>query len=85
MTLRSIISNFYTTFIWEFSTQTYNILIWDWGVASVTTESRDKTRLFPYALLRIIKVRLLSLLFIISAIFSEEDAKWNPTKNQENH
>ena len=52
-------------FIWEFSTKTYNILIWDWRVTSVTTESKDKTRLFPYALLRIIKVRLPSLLFII--------------------
>jgi len=65
VTLRSIISNFYMMFIWEFSTKTYNILIWDWRVTSVTTESKDKTRLFPYALLRIIKVRLPSLLFII--------------------
>jgi hypothetical protein len=34
-------------------------------VTSVTTERKDKTRLFTYALLRIIEVRLTSLLFII--------------------
>jgi len=34
-------------------------------VASVTTERKDKTGVFPYALFRIIKVRLPSLLFIM--------------------
>lgn len=34
-------------------------------MASVTTERKDKTRLFTYALLRIIEVRLTFLHFII--------------------